>query len=191
MAVSKITDNPSRHYCLSTDTKPTLTSQEAGSVLFEWNAGSSTLNVYEWSGNSWILKETANSEGYVAQNVRADIIYSAYGDYPQYLHLPFLGAAGTNDNDVVYTSGDISSYNYHVIECTAGTVDVQISVDGTNWNTTQVAVQLLDDVTTGGGIKSLTIASGKVGIISGKVKAMRILQNGATASNARGGHSNV
>jgi hypothetical protein len=61
-------------------------------------------------------------------------------------------------------------------------------VDGTNWNATAAAMLLHDDVTTGGGVKSLTAASGKVGLLHGKYKKIRVLQNGATASNVRGGH---
>lgn len=109
--------------------------------------------------------------------------------FPQQWYLSYTGTAGTNDNDVVYTSTDISMYDYHTIECTAGTVDIQVTVDGTNYNTTPAAVMLHDDVTTGGGVRSATIASGKVGILRGKFKGIKLLQNGATASNARGGHS--
>jgi hypothetical protein len=43
------------------------------------------------------------------------------------------GSAGTNDNDVIYTSGDITDYDLHYIECTAGTVSWDLSFDGTNW----------------------------------------------------------
>ena len=112
---------------------------------------------------------------------------NVYGapEYMQYLDI--LGVAGTNDNDVIYTSPDVSSYNQHVIECTAGTVDIQVSVDGTNFNTLQAAALLMDAtaVTT----YSLTIASTKIGILSGKFRKIRVLQNGATASNCRGGHA--
>lgn len=112
-----------------------------------------------------------------------------YGTWPSSYYLPVTGAAGTNDNDIVYTSGDVSTYNTHYIECTAGTVDIQVSLDGTNFNNTQAAVLLHDDVTTGGGVKILTIASGKVGILKGKFKKIKVLQNGATASNARIAHT--
>jgi len=101
------------------------------------------------------------------------------------------GTAGAADNNVIYTSGDISMYDHHVIENISGAaaaVDVQVSLDGTNYNATAVAVQLLDDVTTGGGVKSLTIAQNKVGVIRGKFKGLRVLQNGAGAANARVAH---
>jgi len=123
-----------------------------------------------------------------AAHVKGYTVSDYRGLYPASYYQDFTGAAGTNDNDVVYTSGDVSSYNQHVIEATAGTVDIQVSVDGTNWNTTPAAVLLHDDVTTGGGVLSASIASGKVGILKGKYKKIRLLQNGATASNARGAH---
>ena len=112
----------------------------------------------------------------------------AYGNFPATWYLDLLGTVGVNDNDVVYTSPDVSAYNVHIIECTAGTVDIQVSVDGTNFNTTHAAVLLHDDVTLAGGVFVVTIASGKVGILRGKYRKIKILQNGATASNARGGH---
>lgn len=104
---------------------------------------------------------------------------------PQNYYLSALGAQGTNDNDVVYTSPDVTPFGTHTIECTVGTVDIQVTLDGTNWNTTQAAVLLHDDVTTGGGVKVLTIAAGKVGILRGKYKNIRVLQTGAVASNCR------
>lgn len=103
----------------------------------------------------------------------------------QNYYLSAAGTVGVNDNDVVYTSPDVSMYSTHSIECTVGTVDIQVTLDGTNWNTTQAAVLLHDDVTTGGGVKVLTIAAGKIGSLKGKYKNIRILQNGATASNCR------
>lgn len=161
---------------LSTDTKPTG-SVRVGSLCYETDTG----DKYEYDGNSWI-QVADNGSGYTS--VQADY----RGVYPASYYLNFTGSAGTNDNDVVYTSNDISMYNVHYIEGTAGTVDIQVSVDGTNFNTTQAAVLLHDDVTTGGGVNVLTIASGKIGVLRGKYKKLRILQNGATGSNARGAH---
>lgn len=103
----------------------------------------------------------------------------------QNYYLTAIGTQGTNDNDVVYTSADVTPYGSHSIECTVGVVDIQVTLDGTNWNTTQAAVLLHDDVTTGGGIKVLTIAAGKIGLLTGKFKNIRVLQNGAVASNCR------
>jgi len=103
----------------------------------------------------------------------------------QNYYLTAIGTQGVSDNDIIYTSPDISAYSSHSIEGTVGTVDIQVTLDGTNWNTTQAAVTLHDDVTTGGGIKVLTIAVGKIGLLKGKFKNIRILQSGAVASNCR------
>lgn len=135
---------------------------------------------YYSDGSSWLKKITSGAEH--VRQVATEVAF------PQQWYIPFTGTAGVNDNDVVYTSTDVSLYDIHVIECTAGTVDIQVTVDGTNYNTTQAAVMLHDDITTGGGVRILTIASGKIGILRGKYKGIKVLQNGATASNARGGH---
>lgn len=136
---------------------------------------------YRWNGTSF--DEISTGGAAHSRLIATEVAF------PEQWYLSYTGTAGTNDNDVVYTSTDISAYDFHTIECTAGTVDIQVTVDGTNYNTTQAAVMLHDDVTTGGGVRSVTIASGKVGILRGKYKGIKILQNGATASNARGGHS--
>lgn len=96
-----------------------------------------------------------------------------------------VGAAGTNDNDVIYASGDVSGYNYHIIEATAGTVSIDITIDGTNWI---ADVAVTDIVTTTPATRVVTLASGSVGILEGKFKNIRILQSGDTASNARVAH---
>lgn len=112
-------------------------------------------------------------------------IFSDYRGNPiEYDYPTFVGAIGTNDNDLVYTSPDVSAYNSHFIECTAGTVDLEVTLDGTNWNLTPPAVLLHDATAVGTYIA--TIASGKIGILKMKVKKFRIRQNGATPSNARG-----
>lgn len=92
------------------------------------------------------------------------------------------GATQT-DNTVIYTSADVTPYNYHIIENTSTTdpIDVYVSVDGTNYAALAASVTLHDDVTTGGGIKVVSIPAGKIGILTGKYKRIRVLKNGATA----------
>lgn len=174
MTVATIAKTASRHYFtgLSSDTKPSATTVPPGSEF--WAYDTSTL--YRNSGVAWeaVIKQTSITSDY-------------RGQYPQTWRLEFTGAVGTNDNDTVYTSPDISMYDTHYIEGTAGTVDVQVSVDGTNFNTTPAVVQLHD--ATASATYSATIASGKLGILRGKYKAIKILQNGATAANARGAHT--
>jgi hypothetical protein len=96
-------------------------------------------------------------------------------------------AAGAADNAVLYTSLDVSKYNYHVIENESGaTVDVFVSVDGTNYSTAAASVVLVDDVTTGGGIAVIDIADNKIGILRGKYRKVRVIQKGAGTAVAAG-----
>jgi hypothetical protein len=92
------------------------------------------------------------------------------------------GTQGTNDNDVVYTSGDISGFRKHYIEATAGTIDVDVSIDGTNWITAVAGVSL---VTTTPATRVVEAASGVCIVIEGVFEKLRVNQKGATASNAR------
>ena len=96
--------------------------------------------------------------------------------------LVILGAsaAGAADNAVLYTSPDVSKFNYHIFDNTSGeTVDIWVSVDGTNYAATAASVELIDDVTTGGGIKVIEIATTKTGILRGKFRNVRVIQKGA------------
>ena len=96
------------------------------------------------------------------------------------------GAVGTNDNDVVYTSSNVSHYNTHYVEATAGTVDVDVSIDGTNWIAAVVGRNV---VTTGVFTQVNDAASGVCLEIKGVYRKIRVNQKGATASNARITHS--
>ena len=89
-------------------------------------------------------------------------------------------AAGAADNAVLYTSPDVSKFNYHIIDNRSGeSVDVWVSIDGTNYSQTAASVRLIDDVTTGDGINVIDIATTKTGILRGKFRNVRIIQKGA------------
>ena len=97
------------------------------------------------------------------------------GDYE--VHLSALGAG---DNSVLYTSGDVSKKNYHIIENESGQAcDIYVSVDGTNFSTAATSVRLIDEVITGGGIMTIDIPDNKIGILRGKFKKIRVLMKGA------------
>lgn len=109
--------------------------------------------------------------------------YSNSGDS----YLEWAGAAGSNDNDLIYTSGDVSRFNYHTIAVTGtDAADVEVTVDGTTWHV--VATLLADDVVTGGGIAVITVPTGKLGVLRGKFKQIRVRQDGATDADAFGAH---
>ena len=99
-----------------------------------------------------------------------------------YINNSATGGAQT-DNTVIYTSADISIYNQHVIENTSATdpVDVYVSLDGTNYLALASSVLLHDDVTTGGGIKVVTIPAGKAGILDGVYSTIQVLKDGITS----------
>lgn len=144
----------------------------AGAVSRLWSTVTSTWSEY-WYGSN------GNAHVAVKEDYR--------GLYPNTYYLAFLGSAGTNDNDLVYTSPDVSAYNTHMFECTAGTIDLEVTMDGTNWQTTNPPAVLLHDATAVG-TYSLTIAANKIGILKMKCKGVRVRQNGATPSNCRGAH---
>ena len=118
----------------------------------------------------------------MAMNVK-----QAAGEY-----VTFSSVVGVADNTVLYQSGDISNYNYHIIENeTAISIDVFVSVDGTNYSTAAVALLLIDDVGVTGPTPTIALANDKVGIIRGKFKGMRVQQNAAgtpAAGLMRGAH---
>lgn len=117
--------------------------------------------------------------------VRHAIVSDYRGLYPESWYLQFTGAAGAADNAVIYLSPDVSAYNVHYIEATAGTIDVDVSLDGTNWIAAVAAVSL---VTTTPTTRVVEAAAGVCLELRGKFKAIRVLQKGAVASNARGAH---
>ena len=92
------------------------------------------------------------------------------------------GAAGTDDNDVIYTSADVTAFDVHYIECTVGTVSWDVSFDGTNWIGDCVGSSIK---ATAAGTWVNTAAAGDAVRVPGIFAKIRVLQSGATASNAR------
>ena len=112
---------------------------------------------------------------------------------PESAYLSWIGVAGAGDDDVLYTSSDISEYNTHSIENESGVaIDVFVSIDGVNYSTAAKSVVLADQVTTGKAY-SITVPDNKIGVITGKFKSIRVDQAAAgsiTAGTVRGAHSN-
>lgn len=147
--------------------------------------GYKTINVgTDSNGNQLPLLVDSTGKTWVGNDFR--------GNYPETWYLDITGLAGAADNAVLYTSSDVSAYNYHIIENESGVaIDVFVSVDGTNFSTAPASVELIDDVTTGGGIRVISIADNKVGVLKGKFKKIRIDQAAAgsvAAGSVRGGH---
>lgn len=114
-------------------------------------------------------------------------------------YLEWSGAAGSNDNDVIYTSPDVSGYNYHTVTVSGtDSADVYVSVDGVTYDL--MSVSLTDDAYDGettaeavqhNAARVVTIPTGKTGYFEGKYKRVRVIQDGATDSDAIGAHGNI
>lgn len=96
---------------------------------------------------------------------------------------------GVNDNDILLTVGpaeDLKECNEHFIQCTAGTVDVEVSIDGgatfTDSATFPIAVLLLN--ATDPNTFVVSVGAGQLALLLGHFDAIRLRQNGAPASAA-------
>lgn len=102
-------------------------------------------------------------------------------------------AANTTDNTVIYTSHDISQFNWHELEIatapTGGAVDAFVSLDGTNFTTAPIRwVERNTEVDTD--------SPANIGVyyVAGSFKAMKIQNDGGSISVApviRISHSKV
>lgn len=139
-----------------------------------------TNSEYQWKGSEWVQIST-NGAAHVTQTSGT----WDYGPYPDRDWNQTTGT-GVNDNDLLFTQSNMTPYSTHIIHSTAGTVDVEISIDGTNWTTSATDPIALEDAhgtTHGTYVATLTV--GKVGIFRGKVSGIRVRQNGATAATAK------
>lgn len=109
--------------------------------------------------------------------------------FPEQWYVQADGAVGTNDEDTIYESGDVSMYNCHIIEnmsAGAGALEVLVSIDGTNYSSTPVGVEIMSNATDA--LKDVSVAQNEVGILRGKFAKILVRQNGATAADARVAH---
>ena len=88
---------------------------------------------------------------------------------------------GTNDDDVLFTTGDLTQYDACAIMSTTGAVDVFASLDGVNYAT--AALSLEDKGATSSDPVVVTAAARIYGFVL-KAKGIRVLQNGGTAAAA-------
>jgi hypothetical protein len=93
----------------------------------------------------------------------------------------FTGGAGTNDNDVIYTTGDISEYDSFLLMSTAGAMDVFPTLDGTNYATAGIS---LTDMGASDLSPVVVTAANRIYGFRGKFLGFKVLQNGATGVTA-------
>ena len=86
---------------------------------------------------------------------------------------------GTIDNDVVITFDDVvDGADTFLLMSTAGAMDVFVSLDGTNYSTAALSLTDMGAITSD---PVVVTAANRCYGFRGKFKAIRVLQNGATA----------
>ena len=88
-----------------------------------------------------------------------------------------LGVDGVNDNDVVIELDNVERYNEFTLTTLLGSVDVDVSLDGTNFNAA-IALEDLHSLTPA--TKVIATTAGLIYRFQGTFKAIRIQQDTAT-----------
>lgn len=91
--------------------------------------------------------------------------------------LSIVAIAGVNDNDIIMELDDAESYDEFFFMTVLGAVDVDVSLDGTNF---AAAVAFTDRQSTAPATKVIITAAGLLYSIKGQFKAIRVRQNTAT-----------
>src|SRR6185369_12155510 len=89
---------------------------------------------------------------------------------------------GTNANDVLFTTPSVEQHSLFTLMSTAGAVQVLVSLDGTNFSTAPLS--MVDAGSTSFTTAVIVTAAARVYQFEGKIRVIRVTQNGATASAA-------
>lgn len=92
----------------------------------------------------------------------------------------YYGTASA-DNALLFTSGDIVRFDGCMLMSPDGAVDVEGTLDGTNWTT---AVIHLQDMGSTSVDPVLVTAADRMYFVPGKYRFLRVRQNGVTAAAA-------
>jgi hypothetical protein len=104
-----------------------------------------------------------------------------------------LKGSGTNDDDIVVTTENVSSCTEHVIFCTAGAVDIEVAIGEalspkgqlppfTDSTAFPIGVMLLNTTAPSTWVTQITV--GQAAVLTGRYDRVRVRQNGAVASAA-------
>jgi hypothetical protein len=106
---------------------------------------------------------------------------SAYAAEESYANFGtrYYGSASANDA-LLFTSGDIMRFDGCMLMSTDGAVDVEGSLDGTNFS----AALSLQDVGATSSDPVLVTAADRMYFVPGWYRFLRVRQNGATAASA-------
>lgn len=94
----------------------------------------------------------------------------------------YFTGTGTSDNDLLFTTGNVERHSMFTLMSTAGTVDVEVSLDGTNFST--VALAMEDQGATANGTYAIVTVAARVYKWTGKYRVIRVRQAGAAATAA-------
>lgn len=108
------------------------------------------------------------------------------GLYPNTLYAEQSGTGAGADNDLVFTTADISAYDTHILTLTVGTADVEVSINGTTFTDSATSPIFLKELTAEGaaGLYDLVnvMAVGKIYMLEAKVKKLRVRSASAAAT---------
>lgn len=145
--------------------------------------GRSVTDISTQTGKGRVVEIGATGD---ALHLRTQGGTSDYGPYPARDWTPTQSGTGVNDNDILFAASNLTDYKDHVIHCTVGTVDVEVTVDAINWTDSATNPIAMEDAhATAHATYVTTITAGKVGILHGKFSGVRLRQNGATAATAK------
>lgn len=102
----------------------------------------------------------------------------------------YFTGTGASDNDLLVTTTNVEKHSLFTLMSSAGAVDVEVTLDGTNWST--VALAMEDQGATANATYVIVTAANRVYKFWGKYRQIRVRQNGATAATATlmcGSHS--
>lgn len=93
----------------------------------------------------------------------------------------YKSATGTNDNDAVIATDDVSKYDTFMLMSTAGAMDVFPSLDGVNFATSALS---LTDLGATSAAPVIVTAANRIYGFRGTFAKIRVDQNGATPVTA-------
>ncbi len=92
----------------------------------------------------------------------------------------YYGSASA-DNALLFTTGELLRFDGCMLMSTDGAVDVEGTLDGTNWTTAPISMQDLGATTVD---PVIVTAADRMYFVPGKYRFLRVRQNGVTASAA-------
>lgn len=94
----------------------------------------------------------------------------------------YYSGTGVLDNDLLFTTGNVEKHSVFTLMSSAGVVDVEVSLDGTNFSTAALAME--DQGATANATYAIVTVAARAYKWTGKYRVIRVRQNGGTAATA-------